>query len=236
MSLYVGSQKLKTLNVGARKMKEAWIWNGSAWRKVYSSKAFFSDSFDRASLGSDWRTVPFGEASIVPGIVANRMRAGTTSSTNTNNIQGAFYTRPVTSDSFAVRARVATGLNGLSCGLALRMPSTNASMVYALLSTGSGYTGIWSMTGGKSTRQRSDSTSSFSAGDIAEFRVVGNVYTLIRNPDTTNQVVSTWTDSGNTIPTGQEFRYGGLLVQSDKNFFGTQNWSADLDDFSIRDL
>ncbi|WP_033189280.1 hypothetical protein [Rhodococcoides fascians] len=44
MPLYSGSQKLKALHVGAQKMKEAWVWSGSAWQKVFSAVAPFVNS------------------------------------------------------------------------------------------------------------------------------------------------------------------------------------------------
>ncbi|KZM72188.1 hypothetical protein AWN90_36540 [Nocardia terpenica] len=117
----------------------------------------------------------------------------------------------------------------------VRANTTLRELVIAKICTDAEKSGIFTVTAGQQKLQKGGVTSNFKSGDIAEFRVSGNVYQLIRNPDSSPKVVVAWTDIENVATPSPSQRYGGLVVSASNNWSDDQ-LSPDLDDFSFKDI
>lgn len=202
---------------------------------LWSSAVSFSDNFNRDSLGTDWTTKGFTDATVIPVLAGNRFCAGALAGTLTTFEQAATYTAAsALTDNHAVRATISTEVSDGMAGLIVRSTSDLQNLVVVKLTYDSAHTGIWTRINGTNTRRTTSNTFSFDVGDVAEFRVSGNVYQLIRNPDSAATVVAAWTDSGNLFPASASRRHGGLWASSNSGFGGEP--SAELDDFRFRDL
>ncbi len=204
---------------------------------LWSAGTAVNDNFNRAGLGGNWTTAGYSDESVRPTIASNRFHAGEPAGFLSDYEMAAAYTATAAlTDNHAVRATIATALTAEIAGLVLRANATLKDMVIAKITTNGDKSGIWTMDDGDQTRKKSAATTSFKAGDIAEFRVSGNVYQLVRNPDSAATIVATWTDTAADVQPGPTRRYGGLWASSSKEFSGTVTYSADMDDFAFRDL
>ncbi len=209
---------------------------------VVVQKTNWTDNFNRANggLGADWTGLPLGvDTTVVPEINSNALRAKSTASNNQNNQCMAVATAAAAeclTDNMATRATMVAGENGLIMGIMARCSSDGQNVVTGNITSDGNTTGIFTRIGGTWVRRTTTSTTAFAAGDVAEMRANGNVYSLIRNPDTTNTTISTWTDASNLYPVGAGRRRGGVYHNSDRNAFSTQNWAPALDNFNVRDL
>lgn len=173
-----------------------------------------------------------------PEVYADHIRMGPTTTNNSNSQAFAGYVgESVTSDNQIIRGVTRSALNGLIGCICLKMDAGMTNGVIAILTTGSDR-GIWSVTDGVSTK-RSSLTSSHAIGDTWALMAAGNNYTLIRNPNFDNtggSVVGSWSDGSNVVKHGPDYRFGAFYVNSDRNFFGVQNWGPGFDNFDFRDL
>ena len=220
---------------GGTLAQKVYVGNTLIWPNM---KRIFHDftGVPNGALPSGWSK--FG-SSVGPEIYADHIRNSPSTKNNTNNQSIALYTGDkVSTDNQIIRGKTRSAINGLLGGIILRADSTYSNSVLFLLSTGSSGRGIWTNING-SVVQRTNGTTSGNIGDTWAFKAEGNVYTAIRNPNPDNTggtVVATWTDTGNLTKTGPAYRYGGFGVNSDRNFFGTQNWGPGFDNFDFRDL
>lgn len=199
-----------------------------------------TDDFNRADglLGANWTTFAYGaDTSVVPRVISNQFRAPATLTNNQNNQCSALYTGVAcTKNDMATRATMTVGENGLYMGPIVRGDAAGNNFVLAAITSATGTTGIHTRINNVVTRRTTSATTAYAAADEFELRAVGNVYTLIRNPDGAATTISTWTDSSNLFPVGATQRHGGLYHNSDRNTFGTQNNAPPLDNFRMRDL
>ncbi|RDI65777.1 hypothetical protein [Nocardia pseudobrasiliensis] len=204
---------------------------------LWSAGTNVNDNFNRASLGGNWTTAGYNDEPAVPTLNSNRFHAGEPAGFLSGYEMAAGYTATAAlTDNHAVRVTIATALTAEQAGLIVRANAGLKDMVIAKITTSGDKSGIWTMDAGDQTRQKSAATTSFKPGDIAEFRVSGNIYQLVRNPDSAATIVATWTDTDADVKPGPTRRYGGLWASSSKEFSGTATYSADLDDFAFRDL
>lgn len=205
-------------------------------------KTDWTDDFNRSNgaIGSNWTTFAYGtDTTVVPEISSNACRAKATATNNQNNQCSAIATATAAkclTDNMAARATMLAGENGLYMGPMVRCSSDGQNVVFALITSDSAATGIWTNIAGTITRRVSTATTAFNSNDVFELQASGNVYTLKQNPDGANTTIATWTDSSNLFTPGSTKRYGGIYHNSDRNFAGTQSWAPSVDNFRVRDL
>ncbi|MGJ5667812.1 hypothetical protein QLG13_08075 [Rhodococcus aetherivorans] len=68
MPIYSGTQKLKSLYVGAQKIKEAWVWSGTAWQKVFTSIVLTPMRMNKSGTAP---TMPANATTKIPGWTAD---------------------------------------------------------------------------------------------------------------------------------------------------------------------
>lgn len=189
-------------------------------------------------MPSDWAVRLFvGQATAIASIVSEQVTSIVPTTSNTNSQSITCHLQPVETDDQIIRGTTRTTLDGLLSGVALRLDSGMMNGVMGLITTG-GDRGIWSIIDG-TTVKRASFTSSHAIGDVWALKAEGKLYTLMRNPNfdgSGGTVVATWEDTTGLIKTGPNYRHGGFVVSSDRNFFGQTNQSADMDDFDFRDL
>lgn len=194
------------------------------------------DSVANGALPPDWTgVVVSGTAG--PEIFSDYVRASQTASNNTNSQSFAGYIGDsVNTDNQALQGTTRTALNGLLCGVCIKMDAAMQNGVVGLTSTGTAR-GLYTVTNGVFTK-RSTFNVSHAIGDVWAIKSEGNVYTMMRNPGFNNVGgdITTWTDTTGAVNHGPAYRYGAFYVNSDRNVIGTRNVAAGLDNFDFRDL
>lgn len=194
------------------------------------------DGVPNGSLPAGWTSVvAIGTAG--PEVFSNYIRASPTNSNNTNSQSYAGYVADsVNTDDQALQATTRTALNGLLCGVCIKMDAAMQNGVIGLTSTGNGR-GLYTVTNGLFTK-RATFNVSHAIGDVWAIKSEGNVYTMMKNPSFNNVGgdVTTWTDTTGVVKHGPNYRHGALFANSDRNAIGTRNVAAGLDNFDFRDL
>lgn len=231
-----GSNPLMGVYKGSTRAEKVYVGNTLIW--PYMKRIYFDfTGVPNGPLPVGWVTRSIG-GSASPEIFSNYIRMGPSTPNNSNSQGFAGYTGDsVSTDNQIIRGTTRSALNGLIGCICLKMDATMMNGVIAILTTGSDR-GIWTVNNGVSTK-RSGLSSSHAVGDTWALKAEGNVYTLIRNPNFDNTggtSVGSWTDTGNIVNHGPNYRYGAFYVNSDRNIFGVQNWGPGFDDFDFRDL
>lgn len=192
-----------------------------------TTKLQFSDSFTRANgaLGSNWTGVNIaGTAGVVPVIASDAFAPGTATS-DTQQV-GIYSVQALSGADMRVRATISGTISStLLSGVILRATSgfsASGTGVVALLSSSTTY--IYAALSSSWSSEASVSYSSWVAGDVIEFRAVGTLYSVIRNPDTSPVTVLTWTDSGGAVTVTSSMRYAGLYVRSNSGGASSNTW------------
>ena len=206
------------------------LWEGvtySALKRIFKD---FSD-LPNGPLPEGWASrLVSGITAALPVISDGSISAATTTTLNTQSRSITRWHETVMGDDQYVSARTTTGLDGLPCGVCLRLDDSMENGVMGVTTTSSDR-GIWSIVDGVGVR-RTSFTISHAVGDTWALSAEGNVYTMYRN----GVSITTWTDTSGLIETGPEYRHGGLFVSSDRNLFGMTNLSAAWNEFDFRDL
>lgn len=204
--------------------------------------AYYSDDFGRAnssSLGPNWR---IDSGTYSPQIISDAAEAETDTGGAGRNGQWATYISEMLCDDVTVQATViapsipeATD-NGTSVYLAAPSTYSAASKVVVFVaSTGSG-SGMITQTNapvspyaasGTQTGQAvvATSTTNVAHGQTISLTRRGNVFTGAIN----GTVVCTWTDTGNTVPTGAGNRHFGFVVEGNYPAFQNDYHSPAID-------
>ena len=163
--------------------KEGYIWNGSAYVRVWPPYLDYIDTFNRANgpAGAEWATAQYtGQSGVLPVIVSNQYKAGTTTTNNTNTQQGAVnIARPTWTNDQVVIGTLGGNLNGLYTGLMARAASTNTFVICALTSSQM-LIQYW-INGVASSSMATYSNPPLQNGDQLEWFAMDNRYTAIRN-------------------------------------------------------
>lgn len=181
-----------------------------------------------------------GDAANLPEVMSGGyIRSGRTSTWNSNSRWVTTKNEKVNTDDQIVRGQISTTINGLYSGMCLKMDDTMMNGAIGVLSTGADR-GIWSVINGVGSKIAGTTfTTTYVLGETWAFRVSGNIYSIIRNPNFDNTggtVIWSWTDTSQIIKTGPDYRRGGYLLSSDHNALGTQSWSSGWANFDFRDL
>ncbi|MDH6279533.1 hypothetical protein [Prescottella agglutinans] len=217
MPIYRGTQKIKSLYVGSQKIKAAHVWNGSAWKKVFSSGKYYLIDFNATGpLPAGWTT-----SSTAPTVINGSAQCPTSVGSSTST--WAVCSQDLATDDVSVFVTIVaptTPYASEESGIMLRGATPWSLGTHAELSfsTGKGCA-IKSVSGGAAT-VRASTTTNIAYGDTVEFTAVGNVYRAYRNGSTTPFL--TWTDTGNLIEAGPFRRRFGFFVaaiRTDKNYY-----------------
>ncbi len=196
-----------------------------------TAKIQVSDTFTRANgaLGSNWTGVNLtGTAGVVPVIASNAFAPGTATA-DTQQV-GMYSAQALGGSDQRARATISGTISGtLLSGIVIRSTSNFAAGggstpgVIAIFTSSNTY--IFSAATASSWTQRATvSYSSWTPGDVVELRAIGNVYSLVRNPDTSPVTVLTWTDSGGVVTVTSSMRYCGLYVRSNSGGASSATW------------
>lgn len=196
------------------------------------------DDFNRAngSPGSNYQTAFFsGQSGVTPVISSNTIRAGATTTNNTNTQVATLRVDAQTAtDDQIISARVVSAANGLFAGVLGRSSLDGQWSTVAVWNNAAA--GIQTRRNGVGDAVRASvSGNFFTANDIVTFSIIGNIFLVLRTRSGTTTSVVSWTDTGLEYPGDPSRRYGGVFLNSDRNVFGTQNWGTNLDDLRIRD-
>lgn len=199
----------------------------------------YLDDFNRAngSPGSNYVTAFFaGQSGVTPVISSNQLRAGTTTTNNTNTQVTTLRNDAETlTDNQIISARVVSAANGLFAGVVGRASLDGQWAAVAVWNNAA--VGIQTRRNGVGDAVRANVSGNFlTANDTVLFDIDENVFRVIRNRAGTLSTLATWTDTGNAYPGDPSRRFGGVLMNSDRNVFGTQGWGTNLDDLRIRDI
>ncbi|MFI5778711.1 hypothetical protein [Nocardia sp. NPDC051570] len=236
MPLYVGSQKIKALSPSGQKAMEAWVWNGSAWKKVFNSVPPFNfvDEFNTVypdSLGPAWTYISGVKARVVNGH-AVLAATGTTSKV-------AYWYRPTDvvapQDDAAVRFR-------LTAPTPYALANNNETIV-ALRCTDDASTndGVWAVfTGGKvrimtmidGTQAARGPEGTYPIDVDLEFRAVGRTFSVVRLD--TQAVLTSWPDSANESKMDTAHRAFKIALTGNYPLFQQQYNSPALDRFEAK--
>jgi hypothetical protein len=243
-----------------REVKEAYIWNGSAFVRVYVKARVYRDDFNRANtddigLAGAWDTGVMSNPRL--RIRSNIVEAGDASDGSGRQAAGwAQNWTPLNRDVGYVKVQLA---NDPSWSLAsnnfttigLGWPNTFASgtMCYLSMSTGDG-TEIVTCNGspngpGNSATEGSNQTLRASGANVAqtdliEFRRTRNLstgvftYAAFKNGSSTSFV--SWTDSTGVVPFGPNFRRYGFCIETNDPFLQAQFASPGVDWIEAGDL
>jgi len=237
MPLYVGSQKIETLSAGGRKVREGWVWNGSAWKKVFSAAVppfGFVYEFNTAypdSLGPAWAYISGVKGRVADGhIVLAAM--GTTGKV-------AFWYRPT--DVVAPQDDVVVGFR-LTAPTPYALADNNETIV-ALRCTDDASTndGVWAvfmggkarimtMIGGTQTPRGLGGT--YPLDVDLEFRAVGRTFSVVRLD--TQAVITSWPDSANESKMDAAHRAFKIALTGNYPLFQQQYNSPAIDRFEAR--
>ncbi|RJO69761.1 hypothetical protein D5S18_28065 [Nocardia panacis] len=236
MPLYVGPQKIKTLNAGGQKAKEAWLWNGSAWKKVFSTVPPFGfiDEFNTAypdSLGPAWTYMSGVKGRVVNGH-AVLAATGTTSKV-------VCWYRPAgvvaPQDDVAVRFRLTAPTpyalgndNETIAALRCTDDASTDDGVWAVFIGGKAR--IMTMIGGKQTARGIQGTFPFDV-DL-EFRAVDRTYSVVRLD--TQAVITSWPDSANESKMDATHRAFKIALTGNYPLFQQQYNSPAIDRFESK--
>ncbi|MCU1647103.1 MAG: hypothetical protein JWN03_7378 [Nocardia sp.] len=236
MPLYVGSQKIKTLSPGGQKVKEGWQWNGTAWKKVFSTVPPFGfvDEFNTAypdSLGPAWTYLSGVKGRVVNGhaVLAGMGTTGKVS----------YWYRPtgvvVPQDDVAVRLRITAPTPYLLANdnetiVALHCTDDAATndAVWAVFMGGK--VRIMSIIGGTQAVRSPDAV--YPVDVDLEFRAVGRSFSIVRVD--TQAVLTSWLDSGNESKMDASHRAFKIALTGNFPLFQQQYNSPALDRFEAR--
>ncbi|KZM68844.1 hypothetical protein [Nocardia terpenica] len=198
MPLFAGPQKLKTLQVGGQKVKEGWLWSGSAWQKVYASVPPFSfvEEFNTAypdSLGPAWTFISGTKGRVVSGHAVLATTGTTGKVTSWHRPTGIVAPQDDVVVKFRMTAPTPYGAaTDNETVIALRCTddaSINDGVWIVLMG---GKSRIFTMIGGTQAARGTEGT--YPLDVDLEFRAIGRTYSLVRTD--TNAVLTSWTDSG----------------------------------------
>lgn len=198
----------------------------------------YLDDFNRAngSPGSNYVTAFFaGQSGVTPVISSNQLRAGATTNTNTNTQVTTLRNDAETvTDNQVISAKVVSAANGLYAGVVGRASLDGQWAAVAVWNNAA--VGIQTRRNGTGDAVRASASGNLlTANDIVLFDIDGNVFRVIRNRSGTLSTLATWTDASNEYPGASSRRFGGVLLNSDRNVFNAQGWCTNLDDLRIQD-
>lgn len=215
----------------------------------FSGGASYEDNFQRAdssTLGSPWRT-DSGSAS--NQVVGDQAQPWTPSTYVGENGCWSTYTTPLNSDNYMVSAQLAAPSVSLATnnysGVYVAAPTTysGSSLLVAFLGDASGC-GIVTQSnapaspyvanggGTGQTIQAQTASYTFGTSTLIELSRVGNIFTGYVN----GAVAVTWTDTGNTVPTGSGNRLWGVVMETNWPAFNVQYDSPAISDVKAKDL
>ncbi|QAU06244.1 hypothetical protein SEA_RICKMORE_9 [Gordonia phage Rickmore] len=173
-----------------------------------------------------------------PEVRSGYFRSSQTTSNNTNSRSMVASAESVWTEDQIIRGTTRTVVNGLLSGLFLRSDAALINCVLVIITTDDNQRGIYSMIDGVTTKRASYSPR-YKTGETWALKAEGNIYTLIQNPNFDNSggtVLASWDDETRISLRGTDQSYGGFFLNSDRNAFGSRNYSAGLDDYDFRDL
>lgn len=186
------------------------------------------DTFDRSdgALGSAWTTenLSGGDSTKVPVVFSNGVRNASATTNNTNYQGLAIYLDPFIHDNIRIEAPCSNANNGLVGGLLIRATADRQNFVVAT-ATSSSVVIQYRQSGTISSAKSTISGSFFTTSDTFVLEANENQYQVKRIRSGTETLVGGWNDStGEYVRTSDKTRMG-VFGNSDRNFFGTQNWS-----------
>ncbi|QPL14655.1 hydrolase [Gordonia phage Schwartz33] len=201
-------------------------------------KRYFEDfnAMSNGPLPYDWYVRIL--QGVGPEVYTNFVRAAQTNTLNSQSRSMLVYSEPVATDDQILRVNTATAVDGLLSGLIIRSDIMMYNCLLAILSTNNNERGLYRMVDGLTTRVATF-PSAFSTGETWGLKAEGSLVSLIRNPlwnNTGGSLVASWDDTSGLSLKGEDYRYGGMFVNSDRNAFSIRNHSAGLDNYDFRDL
>ncbi|AEV52101.1 hypothetical protein [Rhodococcus phage RGL3] len=237
-----------------RDVKEAHLWDGTKFVRVYVKAQTVRDEFNRANgdLGTDWNAAVMSNPPTQ--IYSNAAHAADVND-NTGRQAASWVQRttPLNRNQMYVKAQLTTSRwgnatnnyttlflgghyafgNGVFCYLSCSTGSSSYITTCNTLPNGAGN----SATGGSNQTQRA-SGASISATDLIEFRRTRNfttgiyTYTGYRNGSS----FISWTDSTGIVPVGETRRSWGFCIESNDQIFQIQYSSPGIDWIEAGDL
>ena len=231
---------------GGNTPKEAYIWDGTKYVKVWPEGVVHVQVWTSANAGvTSWpgfvggvgfggyitNSAPYRAGMAALGVFggsANMVRVfGSAVATDDHEIEVDLTT--------TVNGTLDTSSTGQATTFRVRSASTFASgTAVEFTITGHRYLKIQSANGAAMTVQASKTLAANMTDQTWIFRAQGNVYSIIRK--STGAVELTWTDTGGLVAAGPGNRYATMTQTAYKAAFGTQYGSYSVARWVFRDI